>query len=59
MRSLEGEVLGRTLVVAPEQENVGGCAVAWTGEAFIVAWWRAGGDHEHNAVFARRIVPLA
>lgn len=52
-----GQVLGESILVATPETNIGGCAVTWTGEAFIVAWWRAGGDNVYNSILARRIVP--
>ncbi len=38
-------------------ENIGGCAVAFHLDAFVVVWWRASGSVEYNSIWARRVAP--
>ncbi len=35
----EGRLAGEPRQLAAELDNLGGCDIAWSGEAFLVAWW--------------------
>lgn len=35
----QGRAVGEPLVIADGLYNVGGCDLAWSGAAFLVAWW--------------------
>lgn len=50
--------IGAELIVAAGLRNIGGCAVGWSGEEFVVLYWSCGGDGEWNTVYAQRIRPL-
>jgi hypothetical protein len=46
---------GEAVEVVGDLRNIGGCAVGWSGEDFIVVWWEAG--LADNRILARRVRP--
>lgn len=38
----EGSVVSGPTVVADAMNNIGGCSIAWSGDAFLVAYWQIG-----------------
>lgn len=48
---------GERVTITTGQRNIGGCAAAWSGVEFLVAWWQSGGDAGFNTIFVQRVVP--
>lgn len=46
---------GEPVTVTTGQRSIGGCAAAWSGSEFLVAWWQPGGDATVTGVFAQRV----
>jgi len=55
--SADGTLLGERVTIVDDLRNVGGCAVAFHRDSFIVLWWRASGDRVYNSLWARRVRP--
>jgi hypothetical protein len=53
-----GEALGAELEIVSGLRNAGGCAVAWSGEEFMVIYWSCAGDAVWNTIYAQRVRPL-
>jgi len=51
----DGDRLAGPIQVVDELFNIGGCAVAFHVDSFIVVWWRASGTREYNSLWARRL----
>jgi hypothetical protein len=54
---VHGSPLGAPLVIASGLENIGGCAVGWSGSEFIVIYWSCGVDTPSNHIIAQRVQP--
>ena len=52
---LDAHLLGEQVQVVDALENIGGCAVGWSGGEFLVAWWEAG-LHD-NRILVQRVAP--
>jgi hypothetical protein len=48
---------GAEVPLASGLANIGGCAAAWTGEDFVVAYWSCGGGAATNRIVAHRLRP--
>ena len=53
----DGEPWGEPVEVVGGLRNIGGCAVAYSLDSFVVVWWRASGPEEYNSIWARRVRP--
>lgn len=53
----DGTPWSDTIEIVSGLQNIGGCAVAFHLDAFIVVWWRASGSIEYNSIWARRVAP--
>jgi hypothetical protein len=56
----KGTLISGPISVADGVENVGGCDLAWSGEALLVAWWDIALDQprsapEHSIINARLV----
>jgi hypothetical protein len=51
----DATVWGEEVPVVEDLRNIGGCAVGWSGDEFLVAWWEAG--LEDNRILVQRVVP--
>jgi hypothetical protein len=48
---------GAPLTVVDRLRNIGGCAIAWTGSDFVIAWWHAATDIASNQIWVATIHP--
>jgi hypothetical protein len=54
----DGTPLGDEVTVASDLRNIGGYAIAWSGDEFVVVYWKAGSDSVGNEVLVQRVAPL-
>lgn len=54
----DGYPFGAEITIASDLDNVGDCAVGWSGSEFIVIYWSCGGDSRFNIMLAQRVRPL-
>jgi hypothetical protein len=58
----DGVIVGTPSVVARSMENVGGCDLAWSGSALLLAWWEIDNDTPRvsppSSIVRARIVAL-
>jgi hypothetical protein len=54
----DGVPLGAPVTVVSDINNIGGCAVGWSGSQFLVAYWNCGNAGEDYGIWVRRVTPL-
>jgi hypothetical protein len=54
----DGEPIGAPATVVSGINNIGGCAVGWSGSQFLVAYWNCGEAGDDYGIWVRRVTPL-
>jgi hypothetical protein len=54
----DGEPIGAPVTIVSGINNIGGCAVGWSGSQFLVAYWNCGEAGDDYGIWVRRVTPL-